>query len=342
MIKKFRLTPVADRLAEWDDLVRGSAQGTVFSLSHYLLSIGRPFLLLFVFKGNEIKAGVALNTSEDGKRAVLDDFVIYNGIIFRADSLQKAVKARLEQFEIAEFVLAELEQRFQAIEMALHPSYEDLRPILWRNYDDPDQSRRYKVDVRYTSHLDISEFFLRRNEESMALYGNLDNIRQSDIRKARKELASVAEDRCTGMFIKFYSMLMESQQMPVSQDVQDRMHALIEALLTSGLGRLFVVRDKSGQITYITIFTIFENHACYLFGAGDTHSMARYDGTICLWDSFKMLAAQGIREVDLEGVNSPLRGAFKLSFGGDIRPYFHIGWNGTRNAGNGDGDDGEQ
>lgn len=333
MTKKFRLVPVTDRFEEWDDLVKGSAQGTIFSLSHYLSSIGRPFLLFFVFKGNEIKAGVSLNVSEDGKRAELDDFVIYNGIIFRADPLQKAVKAKLEQFEITEFVLDELEQRFHSIEMALHPSYQDLRPILWHNYGDPEPSRRFKVDLRYTSYLDISEFFLQRKEESMLLYGNLDNIRQSDIRKARKEQAFVCEDNCSGTFINFYSMLMESQGQSVSQNVQDRMHALIDAMLTTNLGRLFVVRDKSGQITYITIFTIFENHACYLFGAGDTTSMARYDGTICLWDSFKLLAAQGIREVDLEGVNSPLRGAFKLSFGGDIRPYFQVTWDGARNNG---------
>lgn len=332
MVKKFRLVAVEDRLAEWDYLVTGSKQGTIFSLSHFLVSIGRPFLLFFVFKGNEIKAGVSLNISEDGQRAVLDDLVIYNGIIFCADPHQKAVKAKLEQFEITEFVLAELEQRFEAIEMALHPSYEDLRPILWRNYADPEPSQHYKADLRYTSYLDISEFFLRRNEESMALYSNMDNIRQSDIRKARKGQVSVRQDNCIETFIKFYAKLMESQQQSVSQGEQRRMYALIDALLVKNLGKLFAVSDKSSQISYITIYSIFKNHACYLFGAGDENSMARYDGTICLWDSFKLLAAQGIREVDLEGINSPKRGAFKLSFGGDIRPYFHISWDRTRNA----------
>ena len=30
----------------------------------------------------------------------------------------------------------------------------------------------------------------------------------------------------------------------------------------------------------------------------------------------------------MEGINSPQRGSFKLSFGGDIRPYYHVSWNG--------------
>jgi hypothetical protein len=37
-----------------------------------------------------------------------------------------------------------------------------------------------------------------------------------------------------------------------------------------------------------------------------------------------MLALEGIAEVDLEGVNSPRRGWFKLSFGGALLPYYEL------------------
>ena len=43
-----------------------------------------------------------------------------------------------------------------------------------------------------------------------------------------------------------------------------------------------------------------------------------------LWDAFLDLAASGVKEIDLEGVNSPLRGHFKLSFGGSILPYYRL------------------
>lgn len=327
---KFRLVPVTDRHDEWDELVKNSPQGTIFSLYYYLQSINRPFKLYFIYKGNEIKAGVVLNTTSDGRRTNLDDLVIYNGILFRADPLQKAVKSRQEKFEITEFVLEELESRFDLIEMALHPSLEDLRPILWRNYHDACVSKRYKVDLRYTSYLDISEFFLQRNELSMRLFEGLDNIRQSDIRKARRDQVQVLQGDCAGKFVDFYSNMMASQQHPVATEEKARMRSLIEALLAKGLAKLFHTRNVSGDITYITIFTLYENHACYLFGAGDMEKMARYDGTICLWEAFRQLAMCGIREIDMEGINSPLRGGFKLSFGGDIRPYFHI-----RHAGSG-------
>jgi hypothetical protein len=330
MQKKYRLTPVGERSSEWDALVKNSAQGSIFSLHAFLKSSQSNFELFFIYKGNEIKAGLVLNLSEDGKKVILDDLVIYNGIIFRQDFEQKLVKGRLEQFEITSFVLVELEVRFQFVELSLHPAFEDLRPILWRHYDDSSRLKRYSVDVRYTSFLDISEFFLQNDEESMKLFANLDNIRQSDIRKARKEKSMVAEDDCVDVFIGFYVLLMEAQSISISKEMQNRIKELLQALLDSRLASLFVVKNSIGQITYVTIFSRFNNTACYLFGAGDENLMSRFDGTICIWDSFKMLALKGISFVDLEGINSPFRGSFKLSFGGDVTPYYHIRWYGNK------------
>jgi hypothetical protein len=36
------------------------------------------------------------------------------------------------------------------------------------------------------------------------------------------------------------------------------------------------------------------------------------------------LKQDGINLLDLEGVNSPNRGFWKIGFGGDIRPYYKI------------------
>lgn len=330
MEKKYRLVEVGEKHNEWDDFVRTSKQGTIFSLSKYLSATGKKYARYFIYKGNEIKAGLSLVLSEDGKNGVLDDLVIYNGLIFRADMLQREVKARQERFEITEFVVGNLCHRFTSVEMALHPSCEDMRPFLWHNYHEVDQGRHCRLDLRYTSFLDISEFFLQRPEETMTLYKNLDNIRQSDIRKARKEGVSVREDACcVALFIRFYSDLIASQGKSVDEKKLMRMRTLIESLLSDNMAKLFVATSKdSGQVSYITIFTFFENSACYLFGAGDASAMTRYDGTICLWDAFRLLSSYGIHEVDMEGINSPLRGAFKLSFGGNIQSYYHVSWNG--------------
>ena len=64
--------------------------------------------------------------------------------------------------------------------------------------------------------------------------------------------------------------------------------------------------------------------AYYLFGASNPGMRNEHTGSAVLWDSFFALSRDAIKEVDMEGVNSPHRGWFKLSFGGDIRPYYHV------------------
>ncbi|NTW98733.1 MAG: GNAT family N-acetyltransferase, partial [Geobacteraceae bacterium] len=61
-----------------------------------------------------------------------------------------------------------------------------------------------------------------------------------------------------------------------------------------------------------------------LFGASDPAQRDTPTGTAVLWDAFFHFAVMGLTEVDLEGVNSPKRGWFKLSFGGDLKPYFQV------------------
>jgi lipid II:glycine glycyltransferase (peptidoglycan interpeptide bridge formation enzyme) len=64
--------------------------------------------------------------------------------------------------------------------------------------------------------------------------------------------------------------------------------------------------------------------AYYLFGAGDPALRDTSCGTAVLWDAFAALARSGCRELDMEGVNSPKRGWFKLSFGAEILPYYQL------------------
>ena len=62
----------------------------------------------------------------------------------------------------------------------------------------------------------------------------------------------------------------------------------------------------------------------YLYGAGNPKlsELGRY---FAHWKAFEYLAKeQSIQTIDLEGVNSPNRGWFKLGFGGDLINYFKV------------------
>jgi hypothetical protein len=198
-----------------------------------------------------------------------------------------------------------------------------MRPFLWHNYHSPNPHDKFIIDLRYTSYLDISEFFLCQEDAVTLLYKNLDNARQSDLRKAHGNV-SFEETRDTERFIQYYNDLLHAQGTAAGPEKLKRMKHLIDSIINAGLARMFAVKNSDGHPTYITVFTIFKNKGCYLFAAGDSAAMRRYDGTYCVWESMKALSRYGVHEIDLEGVNSPQRGAFKMGFGGDLRPYFKI------------------
>jgi len=321
---KFEIHPL-EKFKNWDALVEASPQGTVFSTSLYLDAVGFPYRCYVITKGNQVKAAMCHLVSDDGKLCILDDLVIYNGLMFQNNSCTKETKARSERFKITELVIGYLDRMYQRIELALSPHFEDMRPFLWHNYHSARSSDRFKIDLRYTSYLDITEFSSEKNEEALSLFNNMDTIRKRNLREARQKGGYVERDGSVDLFIEFYKELMKRQSDPQPEKKLCRMKMLIETLMRGGKAVLFSTKNAQNEIIYLIIFVFDRKRAYYLFGAGHPGIMERYQGTLGFWEGFRILSQQyGIREVDMEGVNSPKRGWFKLSFGGRLIPYFQI------------------
>jgi hypothetical protein len=323
-MSKFFLEKVED-FDKWDAFVEKSPQGTLFSNSNYIKAIEKPFDIFFIFKGEEIKAGLLLVLSDDHSGCVLDDLVIYNGILFNWDPTKKPVKSQLERFEITEYIIGELDKRYSFVEMALTHQFEDLRPFLWHNYHLSSSEKVFAVDLRYTSYLDISELGMSENSENTKFFGNLDTLRQRNIREGLKKGGEVSSDENVQLFLDFYSETLQAQGQPAQKEKIERMGNLIRSLLSNGNAFMYSSKASNGEVGYITIFCKDNKRAYYLFGAGHPQLTERYLGTLAFWGAFQDLAkSHGVTQVDMEGVNSPDRGRFKLSFGGDLRSYYQV------------------
>ncbi len=276
--------------------------------------------------GNKIKAGVSLILSDDEKAAEIDDLVIYNGIMFIEDKRQKHVSAVFERFEITEFVISELAKKFERIEMSLSPHFEDTRPFLWHNYHSDNRNDKFTFVLKYTSYLDISDLSTENADElDTEIFKNLERLRQRRIKESRISNACTINDFDPDLFLTFYQDLLNSQDIPVTENKILRMRNLIAFLLNSKKAASFSVLNEKKIVIYKTLFCFDSKRAYSLFGAGDLDQGERYKGTIAYWDAFKFLARErNIKEVDMEGINSPKRGWFKLSFGGILLPYFHV------------------
>ncbi|KEA44057.1 hypothetical protein [Campylobacter hyointestinalis] len=117
-MEKFNIQEVSD-FKLWDDIIEKTPQYTIFASSSYLSYTNNKFKLFFVNKGIVTRAGICILLSDDEKDVVLNDLVIYGGIFFVPQYEQKEVKAKSERFEITDFLIKFLVNKFRNISLAL-------------------------------------------------------------------------------------------------------------------------------------------------------------------------------------------------------------------------------
>lgn len=322
MAKNYRIVTTSLD-STWDSFVAASPDATVFMSSCYLKHTGCRLGLYSCYNSNELRAVIALVESPDGTSVVLDDLVVYSGICFGpTTSGQNRAQQMSERHELTSFIVKALSKKYRTIEFALAPSITDIRPFLWHNYGEV--SNRFTVDVRYTSYLNIEDFAKADDFNNISAYKNATGARRQQIRYSRRDGVTTEEFHDVELFLEFYRKTMERQDININSDFLYRMAYLIRALLNNGSACMFMSRTNDGVAGSVAVYAHDTYRGYYLFGASDPDLRKTPTGTAVLWDAFYSLAKQGVKEIDLEGVNSPQRGWFKLSFGGSLIPYFQV------------------
>lgn len=321
-LSSYRLERMAPG-ADWDRLVDLSPQGTLFSLSSYLGALAVRPGLWCCLKNDQPKALVAVMESADGLDCVEHDLVIHGGLMMLAhDDKQNPAQVMGEEFRITSFVVREMTRRYRRVVLAMSPFLHDLRPFLWHNHGR--ETSRFALDLRYTSFLDLAGIGGGGREDRDPVLLRAGKSRRQEIRYARKKGVVTRPESDVGLFVDFYRLTFSRQGKTVDEAYLEDLASLVRGLLAAGQAAVFVARTASGAAGSVAVFGWDAKRAYYLFGANDPALRDAHTGSAVLWDALGALAGQGIAEVDLEGINSPLRGHFKLSFGGSITPYFIV------------------
>ncbi len=328
MNAKFEMQRVEDDTA-WDVFVRSSKEGTIFVESVYLEAVSGTFERFFILKGQERCAAIVVMMDRAG-HAALHNHVIHHGLMYAKEPEGRSrAKRHSERFNIAEYLASELPKRYQTITLALPPKVIDMRPFLWFNYGGPPEVR-WKLDLRYTSYLNI-EGCGETDLEQNPLFEKLGTSRRQEVRYARRDGVKAEKIQDLDVLLDLYQRTMgkSGTMTTVSLELLGDMKYLIKHLMDAGAGAIYGVKDPEGKIVSATFFCWDNKRAYWLFGGNHPEKKGRYCGTVVLWDAFRDMNRNGITEVDLEGINSPWRGWFKLSFGGTISPYYEIQYDGT-------------
>lgn len=311
---------------KWDKLVNQSLNGTAFSKSAYLKASGANYKLYFCYKQKELRGALVLIEDETGTKVILDGLVIYSGIIYNKPTNRQNRSQQLsEQFQMQEFIASKLHCLYDSVQVTLHPSIVDIRPFLWVNYGTA--LPKYTSEIRYTSYVDIADFKNAQNLEDISIYIEASSSRRQQIRYAiKKNYKTISTDNVEQL-TEFYRKTMYRQGIDITKEYLFRIQKLALNLIANNMAKLYASFDGDGQMSSMALFCWDSKRAYYLIGASDPDKRDGHSGTNVLWEAFYDLSNLGVKEVDLEGVNSPHRGWFKLSFGGDIKPYYKINYN---------------
>ena len=312
----------ADLNNEWDAFIEASPQGTIFARSEFLNSLRSTPGLWYCFKKNKIKAGLVIMETKDGSSTCLHNLMIYGGVIFSPhDSNQNYSQILSEEFRISSASILHLTKTYKKIFMVTHPAFGDLRPFLWHNYNKSESMINF--DLRYTSYVNLNgEIDLNKLEESQ-IYMAANKSRRQEIRYGLKKGVLTEQKYDPELFDLFYKMTFKRQGKGPEHNLAE-LRNLLDNLHSHEMLRMYISRVKNGTPGSIAIFGIDSKRAYFLYGANDPIMRDEHTGTMVIWDAFQALYHEGVAEIDMEGVNSPARGYFKLSFGGSLKPYYNL------------------
>jgi lipid II:glycine glycyltransferase (peptidoglycan interpeptide bridge formation enzyme) len=310
---KYNLFKLKD-LKNWDNFEKISPQSSIFSSVEAIEFFKQNLDLYSIQKGEELKALVYVYLN---KEKVVPEPLIYSGILFYPKKNQKNCRYLAEKFSITEEVINKIFINYKNLELNLHYNFEDLRPFQWFNYHEPDKPK-YKIDIRYTSLINLID--KKKNQ----VFDNLDDVKQRDIKKCElNSKISFNYNDNLDLIKKFYIATMQKNNGEFSNSELDKMLNFMDILIQKKKGfQTNVLLDN--KVIYSTFLSIHNKTACYLYGAGDVNIKDRLSGTYCLWKSLEKCLSENVDLLDLEGINSPNRGSFKLSFGGKIENYYTL------------------
>jgi hypothetical protein len=306
MIRKLELT----EYDKWDSFVAGSPQGTIFHKSYWLKSSGEEFCIYGYFKGDELFAGLPLccSTSRLGiKKAYHPYLTPYLGIVFR-DNKAKYVTRVSDEKDMAREIAQKIKEDFDSINFSFTPFVIDLQPFIWEGF---------AARVKYTYMLQVDDLD--------SVWNGMDAKRRNDITKAEKDGIYVEANDDFEHTLALVEKTFERRKKDV--DFRSAAFRYNETLSRNGQCKSFLAKSKEGQAIGVVYIVWDEKRSYYLLGGYDSQKSHHGASAIAMWRAIKFTKNElGLNQFDFEGTMIQPVEMFFRKFGGNITPYYSVGW----------------
>ena len=289
-----------DEYGTWDELVEVSPQGSVFSRSWWVRSVGAQVLGLF--KSGRLIAGIPLYYEKRmGLRVcVLPKLTQTFGVVMEPLS-GKRVQVINREMEILG-IFANYLAKEKIFYQCFHPNLANWLPFSWNGFR---QTSRFTYVLDNLTDLD-------------AVWDDVEKRMRGSIKKARNlgiEVRECSVDTVFQLCAKTYGR--QGLPVPFSRDYFVR---LAESAQANNSGACLAAADKKGQVHAATLLVWDPKRTYYLAGGGDPD--LRSSGAQCLlaWESIQFASTRSAT-FDFEGsMLEPIERMFR-SFGAKQVPY---------------------
>jgi Acetyltransferase (GNAT) domain len=301
----------------WSSLVEQSHQGSIFNDKWYLDSLATPYQIFKVEnEAGHLLAGFCILEDRDKEEMapIPYPFTPYQGILFSSSISSMVNHKRIGmEFKITDAIVHKLIDLYGNFNMSLSPNFSDIRPFLWFNYGNL-MGDKFTVNNRFTSILNLTNF----NIENYLL-----NIRAVRRQEYRKNVNFSATGCKIEEFLTLYKETFLRQNISIESETISLVERITQAALQNKVGSLSKI-SIGGEDACANLFIHSRSTSYYLFGANNPKYRTSGASTALMIESVKRAAKRGSKFLDFVGVNSPNRGDYKLSFGGNLNPYYQV------------------
>jgi hypothetical protein len=312
--------------SDWDQFVERSPHGTIYSSSDFLIATEHRLGLWKCFKKNQPIGLIVTGETQDGSGTCHIPQAVYSGLIAAPHSKDTvSAHAYSESFRFTAAALNHLCKTYKVVTLKTSPFFQDIRPFLWHNYGS--DLAKFELDLRYTSFIDLRGGGISIPLTENPIYLRCSKSRRQEIRYSYRDNLRLEQTNSIHTFLELYKKTFLRQKIQVSNDELDTIKRILGALDSSGKLIMWGTYTSENELANLCVFGLDSKRCYYLYGASEPKYRDSAAGTYGLFQSMNNLAEIGYSQIDLEGVNSPKRGHFKLSFGGSLDQYYELSLN---------------
>jgi hypothetical protein len=297
----------------WDALVQQSSYGTIFHMSHWIITAGQEANikteLLGAFLKDRLVGGCAIHFDKIAGiyPTVTTELPLtpYGGIIIGPhDSTKNQVKEKYEWSITNAILFWILNQNPAFISLTLSPNVIDVRPYTWQNW---------KEIIHYCYIFSISD----------PLMDNISKKVRWSINRAKKS-AIVAkqkwdEDIYWDLTLKTYQK--QGKEPPVTKKL---LISLINNIQDHKCGEMWIAETPSGDAASAEI-VIWDQQMAYRWSAASSEQYKNTGATsFLLFEIMTRLQEKGYSKFNLMAANTPHLAKFISGFNPTLVPYYSV------------------